>query len=134
MNIMPLILFGIIFIILIAGIVLLQILLSKGENKWLGFILPAAFFLFSLFGVLGIAAFTSMSTQMQSVSENGEIIRNTVETVSQKTDVVSLIGIAASTLFLYNIPTVILLLIYAACREKRKRNLRLDKMKIQDLE
>lgn len=35
---------------------------------------------------------------------------------------------------LYNIPTVLLLGIYSACRGKRKKNREIEKMNIQDLQ
>ena len=41
---------------------------------------------------------------------------------------------AALTFLSANIPTVILLLIYACCREKSKRRRQLERMNVQDLE
>lgn len=38
-----------------------------------------------------------------------------------------------ATLALGNIPTLVLLAIYAACREKRRKNSEMDKMDIHDL-
>ena len=38
-----------------------------------------------------------------------------------------------ASLALGNIPTVVLLAIYAACREKRRKNSEMDKMDIHDL-
>lgn len=126
----------IVLIALIAGIIFLQVYLSKAESKWLGLILPVVFFMISLLAVFSITAFTSMSTQMHTVTENGKVINEVIEKTTNEPlmDRGSLIGTVIVTLFLYNIPTVILLLIYAACREKNKRNKHLDKMKVQDLE
>ncbi len=42
-------------------------------------------------------------------------------------------GPVLASLLLGNIPTVILLAIYAACREKRRKRGELDKMQIKDL-
>ncbi|MFL0248677.1 hypothetical protein [Candidatus Clostridium stratigraminis] len=96
-------------LIFLAGIVLLQIFLSKRENKWLGLIFPMISFMFSILAVLGYAFYANQST---------------VERIFQ------LIMI----LLLWNIPTISLLAIYFACREKFKKNKSLDKMKIEDLE
>lgn len=104
MIIIPKILF---FIIFLAGIIILQIFLSKRENKWLGLILPAISVIFSIIGALGLAFYDSTE----------QII----------------IGCIVVFL-LWNIPTAILAAIYFACREKIKKNKEIDKMNIQDLE
>lgn len=120
------------FIILFfAGIVILQILLSKNKNKWLGLILPMVFLLISLMGVLGISFYPTQTTQMHTVTENGVIIDKVIK--SSPGDAGSLLITVVVTFFVYNIPTVILLLIYAAYRKNIKKNKRLDKMKVQDL-
>ncbi|MBC8060138.1 MAG: hypothetical protein H7Y18_05680 [Clostridiaceae bacterium] len=95
-------------LIALAGPIILQIFLSKGSNKWLGLVLPVINFIFSIMAVLGITIFADQST--------AEIL------------------IQFITIFLvFNIPTIILLSIYFACREKLKKNKQIDKMKIQDL-
>lgn len=83
----------IIVLLFFAGIVWLQLFLSKSENKFLGLILPSIFFVFSLIMVSSIAVFETMS--------GGEIV-----------------GLIISTLLLANIPTIILIAIYIASREK----------------
>lgn len=95
-------------LILLAGIIILQIFLSKRENKWLGLILPIINVMFSILGVLGLAVFG-----YQSITE----------IILQLTMV----------FILFNIPTIILLAIYFACREKLKKSKEIDKMKIEDL-
>lgn len=99
----------IILLLIFAGIIWLQLFLSKKSNKWFGLIIPAIFFVYSILLVLNIAVFDNMSGW----------------------DVFSLL---ASTFLLSNIPTIILLVIYFACREKIKRNDELQKMNIQDLQ
>ncbi len=103
----------VLLILFSVGIVFLQIFLSKREGKLPGLVLPVIAFLFSLIYPLNMAAFTSMSS-----SE----------------------GVAAGFVFqmllvwlLANIPTIILLAIFFACREKRRRNKQIDKMNVQDL-
>lgn len=92
-----------------AGIVWIQVFLSNKKSKILGLVLPAITFIYSLIVVLGLAAFETMS--------GGEVF-----------------GLIASTFLLTNIPTIILIAIYIASREKIKRNKEIEKMNIQDLE
>lgn len=87
-------------------IILLQIYLSKRESKWLGLVLPAISFFFSIIGVLFVP---------ESVSTTYIIIGSII------------------VFLLLNIPTIILIAIYFACRKKIKRNKEIDKMNIQDL-
>ena len=94
---------------IIGGGILLQIFLSKKESKWFGLILPIITFAYSLLTIFGLATTDDMSWW-------------------------NILGLIASTLFVSNIPTVILLLIYFGCREKIKRKKALEKMNIQDLQ
>ena len=92
-------------LVLLVGIVLLQIFLSKREGRWPGLILPLLTFLYSLLMACSAVAY------------NGEIPW----------------GAILASLILGNIPTVILLAIYFACREKFRKRSELDKMNINDL-
>ena len=87
------------------GLVVLQVFLSKRESKWPGLVLPLLSFLYSL--VMALSA----------VAYNGGIPW----------------GPILASLILGNIPTVILLAIYFACREKFRKRSELDKMHINDL-
>lgn len=98
-----------IILLFFVGIIFLQIHWSKKESKWLGLIFPAISFFYSLLILFGLVAFDGMS--------GGQIFL-----------------MAAYTLFISNIPTLVLLGIYFGCREKRKRQKQLEKMNIQDLE
>ena len=91
---------------ILAGIIVLQIFLSKKDSHWLGLILPIVSFLLSFLFPMG----------MLSTGDSGQDI---------------LLFLLA--LLLGNIPTIILLVIYFACRESRRKKAQLDKMKIQDL-
>jgi len=95
-------------LIFLTGIVILQIYLSKRENKWIGIILPIINIIFSIMAVLGLTAFLNQS-----------IAQSIMQFV-----MVFLVG---------NIPTVILIIIYFDCREKFKKRKELDKMNIKDL-
>ena len=92
---------------IIIGIVLLQIFLSKRENKWAGRILPLMFFLFSLIVPLNMAAVD-------------------IKTWSFWVDLLLIWFIAA-------VPALILCAIYLACRSSRRNRQEIDKMNIQDL-
>ena len=87
------------------GLVVLQVFLSKRESKWPGLILPLLSFLYSL--VMALSA----------VAYNGGIPW----------------GPILASLVLGNIPTVMLLAIYCASREKFRKRSELDKMNIKDL-
>jgi hypothetical protein len=95
--------------IFLPGIIILQIFLSKRENKWLGLILPMISVLFSIMTLITL-------TVMWDVS------------------VVERIGQSIMLLVVSNIPTIILMAIYLACREKSKKKKEMDKMNIQDLQ
>ena len=90
----------------LVGGIFLQIFLSRRESRWPGLVLPLLTFLLSLLNVLNIA-------DTGSVSENVLLVLVTV-----------LIG---------NIPTLVLLAIYWAGRERVRKQSELDKMNIQDL-
>ena len=87
------------------GLVVLQVFLSKRESKWPGLILPLLSFLYSLLMACSAVAY------------NGGIPW----------------GPILASLVLGNIPTVILLAVYFACREKFRKRSELDKMNIKDL-
>ena len=98
----------IITLMFLAGIILLQIFLSKKENKWPGLMLPIISFLFGLIYPLNMV-----------VPSDGITAGFIVQMI-----MVWLLG---------NIPTIILLAIYFGCRGKQHKNKQLDKMNIQDL-
>jgi len=91
--------------VLLAGVILLQIYLSKRESKWPGLLLPGISFLISFIYPLNMA-----------IPAVGGIV------------VALILG-----WLLANIPTAVLLAIYFACRGKQRRKKQLDKMSIQDL-
>jgi len=129
------------FLALCTGIILLQIFLSKKENKWLGLILPIISFCISLIAVLNIAAYTTNTVTgvLQVTDENGVVIQEEVVPEAPSTtqpiqNIPSLIFTVGAVLLLYNIPTVVLLAIYFGCREKQRKRKALDKMQAQDLE
>lgn len=96
----------IMFLVLTAGGVCLQVFLSKRESRWPGLVLPFLAFLYSLLMIL-------------NVLDTGSVSRNVLTVLV--------------TLLAGNIPTLILLAIYWAAREKRRVKSQIDKMRIDDL-
>lgn len=97
----------IIVLLFFIAIVLLQIILSKRENKWPGLIIPIISFGFSILWILNIPNYLSLSRLMIKV---------------------------ILVFILANIPTAIFLAIYFICRKKVNKMSEIDKMNIQDLE
>jgi len=93
-------------LVFLVGGVCLQIFLSRRESRWPGLVLPLLTFLYALLMVL-------------NVRDTGSVSQNVLTVVV--------------TLLVGNIPTLVLLAIYWAAREKRRVKAQLDKMKIDDL-
>lgn len=93
-------------LLLLVGGVLLQIFLSRRESRWPGLILPLMTFLCSLLGLLNVA-------------DTGSVSRNVL--------------LVAVTLLAGNIPTLVLLAIYWAAREKYRVRDQMEKMGKQDI-
>ena len=89
------------------GAIMLQIYLSKKENRLLGLILPLLTLLNSLLTILSLS---------KSYSHSGSFLA------------------AIQTFLIMNIPTAILISIYFLCLHKQNRKKLLEKMNIQDLE
>lgn len=120
------------------GIVWLQIILSKKENKWLGLILPAICIVFSVvFVVLGSTSYTGEEfTSQKVVDTNGAVITEEI-TIGQSASMSSVGSTPfqmVATILILNIPTAVLLAIYFGCGETIRRRKHIDKMNIQDLE
>ena len=95
----------VVFLVFIVGGVLLEIFLARRESKWPGLVLPVLTLLYSLAMACNVAAIGDSLPW----------------------------GALLGTLVVGNIPTVVLLAIYVACREKQRKRSELDKMEIDDL-
>lgn len=95
-------------LLFIAGVIALQIFLSKRESRWPGLVLPALDFLISFLYPLCMLAPSGGVT-------GGFVLEMLL------------------VWFMANIPTLVLLAIYFACREKQRRAKQLEKMNIRDL-
>ena len=120
----------------LAGIIALEVWLSRRKSRWPGLIMPIISFALSLLLVFDFVAFSAVSATSElqvTDAETGEIIHQEqrVEEVSDWTlgDTVQL-GIL---LLVGNIPTFVLLGTYYIGREKLRRDKLLEKMHIQDL-
>lgn len=128
-----------ILIFLVVAIVVLQIYLAKKKNKWLGLILPLITFSISLMALLGVATFYqigSVRIESQTITEDGVVTKQISESPVEidTSEVMQSVLIAVYIFVLYNIPTIILVLIYKDGRKKLKKEIELEKMNIQDLE
>ena len=95
----------ILMLVLLVGVPVLQVFLSRRENQWLGLLLPMLTFLYSLVMVCSVTAY-------EGGIPWGPIL---------------------ASLISGNIPTAVLLVIYFACREKFRRRSEVDKTRIEDL-
>ena len=105
MRIMTFALVGV--LLFLVAMVVLQIFLSRRENKWAGRILP-------------IITFGSSLVMMLTVAHTGDLWQTA--------------GALISVFVAGNIPTAVLLAIYFACRDAQRRRKELNKMNAQDLE
>ena len=96
-------------LVLLAGGVLLQIFLSRRRSRWPGLVLPGLTFLYSILMVLSVAAY---GVAGESGFPWGPVLYS---------------------LILGNLPTLVLLAIYWAARERYRTRDQVDKMKIDDL-
>ena len=88
------------------GGICLQIFLSRRESRWPGLVLPLLTVLYALLLVLNLR-------------DTGSVSQNVLTVIV--------------TLLVGNIPTLVLLAVYWAAREKRRVRRQMDKMKIDDL-
>lgn len=125
----------IVMLLFLAGSIWLQFFLSKKKNKWLGLIIPLICFMFSIMIVFSLSMYTN--TGITSVTEtiNGAVITDkTITLQSEKPSIFTMLAAVIPVFLISNIPTLIFLAIYSACREKLKLRNELDKMNVQDLE
>ena len=117
----------ILILVLLVGGIFLQIFLSRRESRWPGLVLPGLTLLYSLVMVLNVSTY-------RAITGSSVVDGTVVETVTQYGDLLSALPTMLIVFLLGNIPTIILLAIYFACREKHRKKKQMDRMNIQDLE
>jgi hypothetical protein len=122
------IVFAVVVLAVLVGTVFLQVFLSKKESKWPGLVLPGVSLLFSLLAALSIVLFLPVALET-TIMVDGVIHQQTTNFA----DTGSVIMSAAMTFLVMSVPTIILFAIYAACRNKLKRQKDLGRMSVQDL-
>ena len=134
-NVIVVVLLCLAFLVFLAGSIWLQIFLSKKQNKWLGLIIPLICFAFSIMAVLSLAMYTNTAiTSLTDVNDGAKLSDKITIIHSEKSSMFSMLATVVPVFLISNIPTIIFLAIYFACREKLKLRTELDKMNIQDLE
>jgi hypothetical protein len=103
-----------------AGVVILQVFLSKKEDKRFGLILPVIFFIISF--IPAVYNTYSLLTMDYDWETGTLYIFN-----------LTYFSAYAYMFLLLNIPTVALIAIYIVCKRKRFQQRAIDKMNIQDL-
>ena len=149
-RVILLLLIAIISLAFLAGIVFLQVHLSKKESKWPGLILPVINFGMSMLIILGIGLYSVADTTTSVIYRDSQYMQ--IEITADRNDepfasvvhhladygTINFAPAAAimTILFMlmfFNIPTAILLIIYAVCRSNRRKLAALDMMSLQDL-
>ena len=139
--------FLIFLLVFLVGGIFLQIYLAKKESKLFGLILPLITFSISLVVVLNMVVFTSFEytsfTTSVIISQPADaewvpteiVERETAETVTGGTRNVipGAIGGVIFTFIIMNIPTIVLLGVFKAVRNKQNRRRDVEKMSVQDL-
>lgn len=128
-------------LLFLGGSIWVQIFLSKKWNKWFGLIIPIICFMLSIMAVFSLSILSlsvnnntgNASTGIISVTETIDGIAVTDNTIALPS-MISILVTVIPTFLIFNIPTIIFLAIYFACREKLKLRNELNKMNVQDLE
>lgn len=123
----------VVILLFLVGSIWLQIFLSKKKNKWLGLIIPLICFLFSIMIVLSLSMYTNTGALVTKTIDGVVVTDKTSTIQSEKPNMISMLSTVMPVFIIYNIPTLIFLAIYFACREKMKLRTELDKMNIKDL-
>ena len=149
---LPIVLIGI--LLPVALVLALQVWLCRRKNRWLGLILPGLSLAVSLLSLLSMLAFRGAVGGSMTVTENGQVVEETVtengmttvydgegNILNQYPDPDSQDGVgpetaltAAGVFLVNNIPTVVLGGIWLHYKNRRDFQDEMKKMNIQDLE
>jgi len=110
----------IILIIVIGCIIILQFILSNQKNKWFGIILPVLNFIYALYGV--IPSFYNIIDLIPRTIIKKDEFGNIISTTTIGSDGLIYFMISSlKILLIYNITTIILIIIYFWRRNLLKR-------------
>ena len=149
---LPIVLIGI--LLPVALVLALQVWLCRRKNRWLGLILPGLSLAVSLLSLLSVLAFRGVVGGSMTVTENGQVVEETVTENGMTTvydgegnildqypapDSQDGVGpetvlTAAGVFLVNNIPTVVLGGIWLHYKNRRDFQDEMKKMNIQDLE
>lgn len=126
-------------VLIFAGLIALQIYLSRMESRWPGLILPILSFVLSV--VLSLGQFlyifngSAGEIQLESVGPDGTVITESVpvEPSEEIRGEGGMLVMAVPVFLLANIPTLIYVAIYCGERGKYRRRRQMERMNIQDL-
>ena len=124
-------------IAIIVIVIFLQIYLSRTKKRWIGLTLPTISLLLAIIITIVLQPVFHSTTITETITdENGEIVSEVVHSTPNEltNDIPSTIFTLIITFVLWNIPTLILLGIYVATRDKIKKNAEIEKMNIMDLQ
>jgi len=146
------------FLAIYAGIIILQVFLSKRESKWPGLILPMLSFGTSLLIIFSIIAFMGVRTETHFIESDAILVVDVDEiyiteemeariaeieamreefaaqhSIIEQEQIGTIITRILFTFIYANIPTGIFIAIYFACRGKQRRKRALDMMSLQDM-
>ena len=128
------VIFIIVVLLVFIGLILLQVFLSKRNNKWLGLILPFIFIIIAIFASISTPLYVVTEEATVSYSENGQVVEETISHASsERPALTTIIATIIPIFLLWNIPTLIFLGIYGVCRDQIKKNGELNKMNVVDL-
>lgn len=124
----------VIILLIFIGLIILQVFLSKRNNKWLGLILPLIFLIIAIFASIAMPIYTVTSESSVVYSENGQVVEEIVSpAVTDKPSLPTILATIIPIFLIWNIPTLIFLGIYGVCRDQMKKNGDLNKMNVMDL-
>ena len=108
--------YTLVYIPIIIGASILEIFLSRSKNLWLGLILPVISFTLSIPKVFAVIYIGLKTTAMGAPTVNQVLLNGFVY------------------FMIFNVPTIILLVIFFIMHKIKFKQHELEKMKIQDLE
>ena len=124
----------VIILLIFIGLIILQVFLSKRNNKWLGLILPLIFLIIAIFASIAMPIYTVTSESSVVYSENGQVVEEIISpAVTDRPSLPTILATIIPIFLIWNIPTLIFLGIYGVCRDQMKKNGDLNKMNVMDL-